>query len=118
VLYYISPGVDTTRGSVEARFRVPQPPDYLRADMTVSIDIGVGRKERALTVPSEAVRESGGSQSVQVVRDGAVRSVKVELGIRTGSRDEITAGISEGDLVVLTRGIDDGARVHALEVRR
>ncbi len=62
MLYYISPGVDTTRGSVEARFRVPQPPDYLRADMTVSIDIGVGRKERALTVPSEAVRESGGAQ--------------------------------------------------------
>ena len=118
VLYYISPGVDTTRGSVEARFRVPQPPDYLRADMTVSIDIGAGRKERALTVPSEAVRESGGSQTVQVVRDGAVRSVKIELGIRTGSRDEITAGIAEGDAVVLTRGIEDGARVHALEVKR
>ena len=45
-LYYISPGVDITRGSVEARFRVPEPPDYLRADMTVSIDIGVARKER------------------------------------------------------------------------
>ena len=118
VLYYISPGVDTTRGSVEARFRVPEPPDYLRADMTVSIDIGVGRKARALTVPSEAVRESGGAHTVQVVRDGAARRVKVELGIRTGSRDEITSGIAEGDSVVLTRGIADGARVHALEVRR
>ena len=118
VLYYISPGVDTTRGSVEARFRVPEPPDYLRADMTVSIDIGVGRKERALTVPSEAVRESGNSQTVQVVRDGTARSVKVEIGIRTGSRSEILSGIAEGDTVVLTRGIDDGARVHALEVRR
>lgn len=118
VLYYISPGVDTTRGSIEARFRVPEPPDYLRADMTVSIDIGVGRKERALTVPAEAVRESGSSQTVQVVRDGTARSVKVEIGIRTGSRCEILSGIAEGDTVVLTRGIDDGARVHALEVRR
>ena len=118
VLYYISPGVDPTRGSVEARFRVAQPPDYLRADMTVSIDIGVGRKERALTVPSEAVRESGRSQTVQVVRDGSTRSVKVEIGIRTGSRSEILSGVAEGDTVVLTRGIDDGARVRALEVRR
>ncbi len=118
VLYYISPGVDTTRGSVEARFRVPDPPDYLRADMTVSIDIGVGRKDRALTVPSAAVRESGNSQTVQMVRDGTARSVKVEIGIRTGSRDEILSGIAEGDTVVLTRGIEDGARVHALEVRR
>jgi HlyD family secretion protein len=118
VLYYISPGVDTTRGSVEARFRVSEPPDYLRADMTVSIDIGAGRKERAITVPSEAVRESGSSRTVQVVRDGTARSAKVEIGIRTLSRCEITSGIAEGDTVVLTRGVDDGARVHALEVRR
>ena len=118
VLYYISPGVDTTRGSVEARFRVPQPPDYLRADMTVSIDIGAGRKDRALTVPSEAVRESGNSQTVQVVRDSITHSLKVSIGIRTGSRFEITSGIAESDTVVLTRGIEDGTRVHALEVRR
>jgi HlyD family secretion protein len=118
VLYYISPGVDTTRGSVEARFRVPEPPDYLRADMTVSIDIGVGRKAHALTVPSEAVREAGGAQTVQVMRDGTARSVKVEIGIRTGSRAEIVSGIAEGDMVVLTRGIEDGARVRALEVSR
>ncbi|MCX7141824.1 MAG: efflux RND transporter periplasmic adaptor subunit [Proteobacteria bacterium] len=117
VLYYISPGIDTTRGSVEARFRVPDPPDYLRADMTVSIDIGAGRKARALTLPSEAVRESGAAHTVQVVRDGSARSVKVEIGIRSGSRYEITSGVAEGDLVVLTRGIDDGARVRA-QVRR
>jgi len=118
VLYYISPGVDTTRGSVEARFRVAEPPDYLRADMTVSIDIGVGRKERALTVPAEAIRESGTSQTVQVVRESIARGVKVETGIRTSSRSEILSGVAEGDSVVLTRGIDDGVRVHALEVRR
>ena len=118
VLYYISPGVDTTRGSVEARFRVPEPPDYLRADMTVSIDISVGRKDRAFTVPSEAVRKSGNSQTVQVVRDSIAHSLKVNIGIRTGSRVEITSGIAESDTVVLTPGIEDGTRVHALEVRR
>ena len=118
LLYYISPGVDTTRGSVEARFRVPEPPEYLRADMTVSIDIGVGRKDRALTIPSEAVRESGSSHTVQVIRDGSVHSAKVEIGVRASSRYEILSGIAEGDAVVLTRGIEDGTRVRSLEVRR
>ena len=118
VLYYISPGVDTTRGSVEARFRVPEPPAYLRADMTVSIDIGVGRKNSALTVPAEAVREAGNTRAVQVVRDGIVRNAKVETGIRTGSRYEILSGLAEGDTVVLTRGMEDGARVRTQEVRR
>ena len=117
-LYYISPGVDITRGSVEARFRVRQPPDYLRADMTVSIDIGAGRKERALTVPAVAVREADGANAVQVVREGSVQTVKVEIGIRTGSRFEITSGLAEGDKVLLTRDIDDGSRVRAVEVRR
>jgi len=118
VLYYISPGVDTTRGSVEARFRVPEPPAYLRADMTVSIDIGVGRKNSALTVPAEAVREAGNTRAVQVVRDGIVRNAKVETGIRTGSRYEILSGLAEGDTVVLTRGMEDGARVRTQEARR
>ena len=113
VLYYISPGVDTTRGSVEARFRVSEPPDYLRSDMTVSIDIGAERRARALTLPSEAVHDSGGSQTVQLVRDGTVRSVKVEIGIRAGNRYEVTSGIAEGDMVLLTRSIEDGARVRA-----
>ena len=118
LLYYISPGIDTTRGSVEARFRVPDPPDYLRADMTVSIDIGVGRKESALTVPAEAVHESGSTSTVQVVRDASVVSVKVDIGVRATGRYEILSGIAAGDAVVLTRGIADGMRVRAQEVRR
>ena len=118
VLYYISPGVDTTRGSVEARFRVPEPPAYLRADMTVSIDIGVGRKDSALTVPSEAVHEAGNTRTVQTVRDGTVHSAKVETGIRTANRYEVLSGLAEGDVIVLTRGVEDGTRVRAREARR
>jgi HlyD family secretion protein len=114
-LYYISPGVDITRGSVEARFRVPEPPDYLRADMTVSIDIGVARKDKALTAPLDALRESGGERSVQVVRDGRVQSARVEIGVRGAHRMEITSGVNAGDIVVLTRDIADGTRVRTRE---
>jgi HlyD family secretion protein len=117
VLYYISPGIDTTRGSIEARFRVAQPPDYLRADMTVSIDIGIGGKDRAMSVPAEAIRESGSSKTVQVVRAGVTHSMKVDTGIRSASRAEIIAGVAEDDMVVLTRGVADGIRVRAQETR-
>ena len=110
-LYYISPGVDVARGSLEARFRVTEPPGYLRADMTVSIDIGVARKARALTVPLDALRETGSERSVQVVRDGRVQSMRVETGVRGASRLEIVAGLAAGDTVVLTRGIVEGTRV-------
>lgn len=111
LLYYVSPAVDVTRGSVEARFRVPQPPAHLRADMTVSIDIGVARKARALTVPAEAVREAAGARSVQLVRDGRVATVKVETGVRTAARVEIVSGLAADDSVLVTRGVADGTRV-------
>jgi HlyD family secretion protein len=117
-LYYVSPAVDVTRGSVEARFRVPDPPPYLRADMTVSIDIGVARKERALTVPAEAVRESAGARTVQVVRDGRIATARVETGVRTSARVEITSGLGEGETVVLTKGVADGSRVRPREAGR
>lgn len=117
-LYYVSPAVDVTRGSVEARFRVPDPPSYLRADMTVSIDIGVARKERALTVPAEAVRDSAGVRSVQVVRDGRVATVRVETGVGSSARVEILSGLGEGETVLLTKGTGDGSRVRPREARR
>lgn len=114
-LYYISPGVDVTRGSVEARFRVGEPPDYLRADMTVSIDIGIARKDRALTAPIDALRESGSERSVQVVRDGRVQTARIETGVRGSSRFEILSGLAAGDRVLLVRGIADGTAVRGRE---
>ena len=114
-LYYISPGVDITRGSVEARFRVSEPPDYLRADMTVSIDIGIARKDRALTAPLDALRESGSKRSVQLVRDGRVQTVRIESGVRGSNRFEIISGVAAGDRLLLARGITDGSRVRTRE---
>ena len=116
-LYYISPGVDITRGSVEARFRVSEPPDYLRADMTVSIDIGIARKDRALTAPLDALRENGSERSVQLVRDGRVQSVRIESGVRGSGRFEIISGVTAGDRLLLGRGITDGSRVRTRERR-
>src|SRR6185437_16754598 len=54
VLFYINPGVDSLRGSVEMKLRVPDPPAYLRQDMTVSVDVEVARRAGALVVPPTA----------------------------------------------------------------
>jgi HlyD family secretion protein len=111
VLYYVSPGVDTSRGSVEARFRVDLPPPYLRADMTVSIDIEVARKDRARVIPAAAVREAEGGATVQRLDGGRLATVPVTLGIRGGAKVEVLSGLEAGDTVVLTRGLKDGSRV-------
>jgi len=112
-LYYVSPGVDVARGSVEARFRVPGPPASLRADMTVSIDIEVARRERAVTLPISALREDASGTFVLALREGRAQRVPVSVGLRAGARAEITAGPQPGDRVILAREVVGGARVRA-----
>ncbi len=58
---YIAPGVDAQRGTVEVKLVVPAPPEFLRPDMTVSVEIDAGRAPNAITLPSELLREATSS---------------------------------------------------------
>ena len=98
---YINPGVDAQRGTVEVKLRVPDPPAYLRQDMTVSVDIEVERHAGALALRSEGVRELGSAAPwVLKVNGGFAHRQNVTLGLRGEGWTEIRAGLSEGDLVV------------------
>lgn len=114
VVSYVSPAIDPRRGSVEVRLRVPDPPPYLRADMTVSVDLRVASKSGVLAVPSEAVRDvASGAPWVPVVENGRVARRAVVVGIRGEGHTEIERGLEEGAEVVLSTDtpLDDGRRV-------
>ncbi len=108
----LAPGVDAQRGTVEAKFRVPDPPPLLRADMTVSIDIEVDARREARVVPASALRGPvGDTPWVLVVRDGRAERVEVRAGARGDAEIEIVDGLAPGERVVLTPGIGAGDRV-------
>jgi HlyD family secretion protein len=111
---YIAPAVDVRRGSVEVRLCVPDPPDYLRPDMTVSVDLTVATRSQVITVPSVAVRDASTSAAwVWLVDEGRVRQRRVAVGIRGDGHSEITGGLQDGDEVVLDAGraLAEGERV-------
>lgn len=113
---YINPGIDATRGSVEVKLNVPSPPDFLKQDMTVSVDIEVARLANALSLPPEAIRDSAGNSPwVMLVADGHTQRRNVKLGVRGDTRVEILDGLTEDDLVVPAAGktIATGARIRA-----
>lgn len=113
VLFYINPGIDSLRGSVEMKLRVPDPPAYLRQDMTVSVDVEVARRAGALVVPSDCVFDAGGRQPWVLVASGR-RAVQrpVTLGLRGEGSVEIVAGISDGErLVPASSGVTPGQRI-------
>lgn len=97
---FISPLVDPLRGSVEVRLRVDNPPDYLKQDMTVSIDIATGDKRAVVLLPLEALRGSSTDPWVMVVRDGRAVRQAVQTGLRNAGLIEITSGLQAGEALV------------------
>jgi HlyD family secretion protein len=120
-LVYINPGIDALRGSVEVKLRVPTPPDYLRQDMTVSVDIEVARRADAVVVPADAIREANGANPWVLAVDGwHARRRAVKLGLKGDGRIEVLEGVAPGDrLISAANGMArEGQRVRAIEPAR
>jgi HlyD family secretion protein len=97
---YIAPAVDPQRGTVEVRLLVPEPPDYLRPHMTVSVEIEVAKSEGALLIPRAALRDEASAPHVFVIKDGRVTDQAVQLGVRGDDVVAVLAGLTPEDLVV------------------
>jgi len=116
VVSYINPGVDITRGSVEVKLDVPNPPAYLIQDMTVSADIEFARRENTLILPARSVHDALSSAPwVLAVRDGRAVRLPVKLGLHGPSQFEILEGLSEGDVALPSgSGVLSGQRVRPI----
>ncbi len=115
-LVYINPGIDALRGAVEVKLRVPDPPAYLRQDMTVSVDIEVARAGGAVVVPADTVRDAGGAQPwVLAVDGGRATRRAVKLGLKGDGRMEVVEGVAPGDRLVSAaqQAVRPGQRVRA-----
>lgn len=112
VIAYVSQGVDASRGTVELRLDVPQPPAFLKSDMTVSIDLAGPLLKQTLFLPAEAIHQLQ-SDAPYVLLDRSGRAVKaaIRLGLLTQGRVQVVEGISSGDRVILNHDVVDGARV-------
>lgn len=116
-LDFINPAVDAQRGAVEVRLGVPQPPAYLKQDMTVSVDIEVARRPQALLVSNDALHDADGAAPWVLKLDGRhVRRQPVRLGLRSSGLSEVLEGLRAGDRLVPVGALTivDGARVRPL----
>jgi HlyD family secretion protein len=121
VVSYVAPAVDARRGSVEVRLDVPDPPAYLRPDMTVSVDLAVARRQNVVTTPTEALRgPSSGDQFVWQVSNGRVSRRPVTVGLRGDGHSEIASGLEDGAEVVIDTSLTlrDGQHVRTVRQAR
>ena len=113
-LSYINPSIDPQRGSVEVKLTVAKPPDYLRQDMTVSVEIEVARRQQAIVVDAGSVHDlSSNKPWVMVVEAGRARRRAIAVGTIGDAAVEVLAGVQPGDFVVRGQmtNLTDGQRV-------
>lgn len=97
---YLAPAIDPERGTIEVHLAVPDPPPYLRTDMTVSVEIETGRRAGVLALDAAAVRDVGAEPWVLVLEDGRTARRALRLGLIGEDRVEVASGLREGELVV------------------
>lgn len=77
-------------------------PLHIRAfpDMPAHLGIDMGAKPHVLALPLSAVTGSAQQGSVGLVSGGTVRNVEVRLGVSDGNYVQITSGLEQGDEVL------------------
>lgn len=85
------------------KIRVEKVPDWFRSQMTANVNFIVRRKESALILPLNAVREGGEAKAVLVPsgEEGKTERREIKTGIQTDQSVEVLEGLAEGDTVVV-----------------
>jgi RND family efflux transporter MFP subunit len=114
------PTADRQKATVLVRIAFNELDPRILPDMGVKVtflreaDAVPGTASRPVAlVPKSAVRASGGTSHVFVVRQGTVERRAVQTGGADGDRLEVTAGLSAGDQVVVSppEGLADGVPI-------
>lgn len=113
------PTADRQKATVKLRVAFDQLDPRILPDMGVKVTFlgpeppaAEASAARAI-VPRAAVREEAGGAVAFVVREGRVERRALKLGAIRGSEQEVTAGLAEGEQVVVQghEGLTDGQRV-------
>jgi len=110
-LSLIYPSVDAARATVTVRLLVDTPPDFLKPDMTVSVEMQTDSASDALILPTDAIHNSDSDQPwVQVIRDGIVQQQAIQTGIRGIGNTQVISGLNKGDWVVTQATVKNNTR--------
>lgn len=98
----VLPQFDPAARTLKVRFELDNPGYILRPDMFVDVEMTV-RVPAAVTVPVDAVLDSGMHKTVFVDRGGGYFEPRhVETGWRLGDRVAITSGLMPGERIVVS----------------
>jgi RND family efflux transporter MFP subunit len=103
----IAPSADPATRTYLAKFSLPGAGDSVSLGMTATLTLADPATDRVAKLPLSALYNQGGSPSLYVVDDAGGLALK-----------PVTVKAYESDNVVITDGVDEGAKVVALGVQK
>jgi membrane fusion protein (multidrug efflux system) len=103
-VYAIEPRIDQDTRTLKLRALADNSKGTLLPGQFVQLDLILSTIGNAIMIPTESVVPEQSGKKVFVLKNGTVKEVKIETGIRTNTDLEVTQGLQVGD-TVLTTGI-------------
>jgi membrane fusion protein (multidrug efflux system) len=103
-IYAIEPKIDMTTRTVQVRAICPNSKNNIYPGAFAQVKIQLNDIDAAIMIPTEAIIPDINGQKVFIMKNGKANYARVETGIRTAAKIQITKGLNAGD-TVLTTGI-------------
>ena len=103
-IYAVEPQIDPKTRSIQARAKSQNKENKLLPGQFVKINLTLNTFENAIMIPTEAVVPELNGKKVFVYNNGLVETKRIETGIRTADKIQVTSGLKAGD-IVLTSGV-------------
>ncbi len=87
-----------------AKVFVKNKDNFLRIGMSVENSIVIASVQNALAVPTYAIKNDKGGYYVELLKNGQVVKSYVKIGIKDSINSQILEGVSENDMLVISRG--------------
>ena len=79
-----------------------------KSGFTATANIVTAQRTNVLLVPTLAVISQTGGEFVQVLKNGVITQVQVQIGLSNFQQAEVTSGLSAGDVVVIPQSTTSG----------
>lgn len=112
----VAPAADPKNRSFQVKIKPEDPERQLMQGMFADVRIVTQQKEKALTVPKEAMVTHNGKSAVFVLKDGVAQLREVTVGLQTPTTVEVQGGVDPSEQVITAGHADlqDGDRVNVL----
>ncbi|MGZ4037889.1 MAG: efflux RND transporter periplasmic adaptor subunit, partial [Bacteroidia bacterium] len=101
-IFAIEPKIDYTTRTVQIRAICPNKGGQIFPGAFAEIELKLKQINDAIMVPTEAIVPVLKGKKVYICKNGKAESVKVETGLRTAAKIQITKGVMPGDSVITT----------------